>query len=149
MAVIPHSRFERFFREVESLDVDKQDAKRYEDFVRGKLADLLVMAEATASANDRDIIEPDDLPITKGLQERIHEFRRLDAEYDFQLELDIVAVRPQLDLEVSDATDARLPDLAGGVSVALAHAFRIIDPESRNPQTVHWERAFAVFDLLL
>jgi hypothetical protein len=149
MAVIPHARFERFFREVEELDVDRQDAKRFEDFIHGKLADLLIMGEATASANGRDIVEPRDLPITKGLQERIHEFRRLDGEYDFQLELDVLAIRPQLDLDVSDETDARLPEVAGGLSVGLAHAFRIVDPDVKNPETVHWERAFRLFDLVL
>jgi hypothetical protein len=33
--------------------------------------------------------------------------------------------------------------------VALAHSFKIIEPGLKNPQTAHWERAFALFDLLL
>jgi hypothetical protein len=37
----------------------------------------------------------------------------------------------------------------GGLSVALAQTFRIIDPGLKNPQTEQWERAFRVFNLLL
>ncbi|MGZ5175508.1 MAG: DUF1931 family protein [Burkholderiales bacterium] len=66
-------RFERFFRLAASLDVDKADLNRYDEFVNHEIYDLLLRAQATAKANARDII-PQDLPITKGLQERMHEF---------------------------------------------------------------------------
>jgi hypothetical protein len=69
-------KFERFFRIAAGLDIDKQDLKRYSDFINQKVYDLLVRAEATAKANGRAIIEPVDLPITKGLEE-MH-YRRAD-----------------------------------------------------------------------
>ena len=78
MEVMAIAKFERFFRLAAGLDVDKSDLKRYSDFVNDKLYDLLLRAQAAAKANGRDVIEPHDLPITKGLQERIHEFRRID-----------------------------------------------------------------------
>jgi hypothetical protein len=71
MPVMSVARFERFFRIAAGLDVDKKDLKRYSDFVNQKTHDLLIRGKATAKANGRDIIEPFDLPITKGLQERI------------------------------------------------------------------------------
>jgi hypothetical protein len=37
----------------------------------------------------------------------------------------------------------------GGLGVALARSFRIVDPEVGNPNTEHWERSFAFFQLLL
>jgi hypothetical protein len=64
------ARFERFFRVAAGLDIDKQDLKRYSDFINHKVYDLLIRGEAAAKANGRDIIQPFDLPITKGLQER-------------------------------------------------------------------------------
>lgn len=76
MSLMGIARFERFFRSAANLHVDKADFKRYSDFVNGKIYDLLIRGQATAKANDRLIIEPFDLPITKGLQERIHEFRK-------------------------------------------------------------------------
>ena len=149
MTVIGVPRFERFFREVADLDVDKSDVKRYDDFVHRKLYDLLLVAEAVAKANRRDVIEPRDLPITKGLQERIHEFRRTDETIELRPILDDLATRPQLDLEVADETEARLPEIAGGLSVALGKSFALIDPNVRNPGTEQWDRAFRLFDLLL
>jgi hypothetical protein len=40
------------------------------------------------------------------------------------------------------------PDLAGGLSIALARSFKIIDP-GLNPDTADSGRAFALFDLLI
>ena len=44
---------------------------------------------------------------------------------------------------------ARLPEIVGGLSLALARTFTIIEPKLRNPSSAHWERAFRIFDLLL
>jgi uncharacterized protein DUF1931 len=143
------ARFERFFRRAAGLDVDKQDLKRYSDFVNHKVYDLLVRGEATAKANGRDLIEPIDLPITKGLQESIHLFKELDESIELRPILDHLTARPPLALSYSEETEAKLPDLVGGLSVALARTFKIIDPDLKNPQTVHWQRSFEIFELLL
>jgi Domain of unknown function (DUF1931) len=149
MTVMGVARFERFFRAAAGLDVDKGDLKRYRDFVDQKVYDLLVVAEAAAKANGRDVIRPSDLPITKGLQESIHDFRDIDEDIELQPILDQLAARPPLDLSLAEDTKARLPAIVGGLSVALARTFRIIEPELKNPGTEHWERVFRVFHLLL
>lgn len=149
MAVTNVSKFERLFRVAGSLDVDKADLKRYNDFVNHEVYDLLLRAQAAAKANGRDIIEPFDLPITKGLQECMHDFRAIDTELELTPVLDDLTHRPPLDLDYNEATEAQLARIAGGLSVALARSFKIIDPEMKNPQTQHWERAFRLFDLLL
>jgi hypothetical protein len=51
--VMSVEKFERFFRIAAGLDIDKQDLKRYSDFIKQKVYDLLVRAEATAKANGR------------------------------------------------------------------------------------------------
>jgi hypothetical protein len=149
MPVMGVARFERFFRAAASLDVDKADLGRYNDFVDQKVYDLLIMAQATAKANARDVVEPYDLPITKGLQESVHEFQNLDEEVELAPILEQLAARPPLDLALSEATESRLPTIVGGMSVALARTFKIIDPKLRNPATAQWERAFRIFHLLL
>jgi hypothetical protein len=63
--------------------------------------------------------------------------------------LDKVTARPSLDLAYSEATDTQLPYIAGGLNVALAHTFKIIDPHVKNPKSDEWERSFRIFDLLL
>jgi hypothetical protein len=149
MPVIAIPNFERFFRIEGGIDVDKNDLKRYTDFVYERIYDMLIVAQATAKANLRDVIEPWDLPITKGLEERIHEFKKVDSEVDLDTILEKLAARPQLDLALSEETQGRLPEVAGGLSVALAHVFTIIDPKMKNPSSEHWERAFRVFRQLL
>jgi hypothetical protein len=143
------AKFERLFRRAASLDVDKSDLKRYSDFVNHKIYDLLIRGEATARANGRNIIAPFDLPITKGLQESIHAFRELDEKIELKPILDQLVARPPLDLDYNDETETHLPEIMGGISVALARAFKIIDPDLKNPQTLHWQRAFSIFALLL
>ena len=127
----------------------KADVKRYESFVRDKIADLLTIAQARARADKRDVIESRDLPITKGLQESIHRFRKIDLAAEVQPMLADISTRPQLDLTVAVDVDDLLPEVAGGLSLALGQSFRVIDPNVRNPATAQWERAMRIFDLLL
>jgi hypothetical protein len=147
--VMSVAKFERFFRIAAGLDVDKQDLKHYSDFINRKLYDLLVRAEAAAKANGRNIIEPFDLPITKGLQESIHEFENIDEQIELRPILDQLTAQPPLDLAYGEETEARLPEVVGGLSVALARAFKIIDGDLKNPATKHWQQCFRIFDLLI
>ena len=119
--------------------------------MRDKIADLLIdrrrhgpRPTSVMSSSRRD------LPITKGLQKTIHEYRQLDVDGAVCAMLAEIATRPQLDLAVADEIDEMLPEVAGGLSLALGQTFRIIRPQwRRNPQTEQWERAFQIFDLLL
>lgn len=143
------SRIERFFRAVAGLDIDKSDVKRYREFINQKLVDLLIRGEAIAKANGRDVIRPTDLPITKGLQERIHEFRKLDESQGVKPVLERITAVPPLDLAVGEDTEARFAEIEGGISIALARSFKLIDPSLKNPASEHWQRSFELFDLLL
>ncbi|MFC9250743.1 DUF1931 family protein [Amycolatopsis thailandensis] len=149
MPVMGAARFERFFRMAASLNVDKSDLKRYDEFLDREIHDLFVVAKATAKANGRDVIEPSDLPVTKGLQERMHEFAKLDEDLEVAPLLEQLLARPPLGIGISEATEARLPAIAGGLSVALAQAFKIIDPRVKNPGSAEWDQVFRIFELLL
>ena len=147
--VMSVAKLERFFRVAAGLDVDKQDLKRYSDFINQKVYDLLLRAEATAKANGRAIIQPFDLPITKGLQESIHEFQEIDEQIELHPILDQLTARPPLDLAYDQDTESQLPEIVGGLSVALARTFKIIDGNLKNPATRHWQQCFRIFDLLM
>jgi hypothetical protein len=149
MPVMGFTKFEQFFRAAASINVDRDDIRRYLDFVNDAIYDLLVMGQATAKANVRDVIEPWDLPITKGLQESTHEFRRLEEEIELQPILESLAARPPLEMALDEETENRLPEIFGGISVALARTFRLIDPELKAVHTEEWERAFSLFRLLI
>ena len=143
------AKVERFFRASSGLDIDKSDVKRYEDFVNRKIGDLLIRAQAVAKANDRDIVMPFDLPISKGLQESIQAFRDIDGDIGLEPVLDDFVARPQLDVACSDEVDGIIGEIAGGLSIALARSFKIIEPDLKNPQSEHWERSYRIFDLLV
>jgi hypothetical protein len=147
--VMSVAKFERFFRIAAGLDVDKQDLKRYSDFINRKVYDLLLRAEAAAKANGRVIIEPFDLPITKGLQESIREFENIDEQIELRPILEHLVAQPPLQLAYGGDTEDQLPAVVGGLSVALARAFKIIDGNLKNPATDHWQKCFRIFDLLL
>ena len=132
-----------------SLNVDKSDLKRYDEFLDRKIHDLFVVAKATAKANRRDVIEPRDLPITKGLQERVHEFLKMEEDLDVAPLLEQILALPPIEIAISDDTEARLPAIAGGLSVALAQAFKIIDPRVKNPGSAEWDQVFRMFELLI
>jgi hypothetical protein len=149
MPVTGVSEFERFFRAAAGLDIDETDIKRYGEFINRKIRDLVIRGQAVAQANNRLAVEPFDLPITKGLQERIHEFRKIDEGVGLKPILERIVARPPLDMAYGLETEAQLPEIAGGMSVALARTFPIIDPKLVNPATEHWERAYRVFDLLM
>jgi hypothetical protein len=142
-------KLERLFRLSAGLGIDKADLRRYENFLNHEIRDLLLRADATARANARDIIFPQDLPVTKGLQEQIQEFRRLDEEVGLGAVLAQMIHRPVLDIAYNEETEAALPGIAGGLTLALARAFKVMDPDLKNPMELHWERAYALFDLLL
>ncbi|MEA2623334.1 MAG: hypothetical protein QOH61_2244 [Chloroflexota bacterium] len=151
MPVLGVATFERFFRVAAAVDVDKNDLKRLDDFLHRKLYDLLLIGQARARASRRDVVQPDDLPITKGLQESIHRFEQLERAWDIELGpiLARLATYPPLDLALAEDTEARLPRVAGGLALALGQSFRIVDPQLANPSSEHWERAFRLFNLLL
>jgi Domain of unknown function (DUF1931) len=147
--VMGFTKFERLFRAAAEVSVDRNDMQAYLDFVNEVIYDLLIIAQATAKANVRDVVDPWDLPIAKGLQESTHEFRRLDEEIELRDILESLAARPPLDVTLDDDTQARLPLIFGGISVALARTFKAIDAEIKAVHTEEWERVFTVFRLLV
>ena len=143
------SEFERLFRKAASLDIDKNDIKRLSDFLGKKIYDLLVVAERNAKYNGRDIIYEPDVPVTKGLQETIQEFEKMDVALRLEPVLDHLAGLPPMDLEVSEDVRKLLPKLAGALVVAAARVLKVLDPGLKNPQTEHWERMEIIFDQLI
>ncbi|NVB79923.1 MAG: DUF1931 family protein [Kofleriaceae bacterium] len=144
------ARFERLFRVAAQVDIDKEDLRHYQAFLDAKVADLLVRAGDVARYSKRRLILPHDLPITKGLATCIEEFRRIDAQENLALTpvLEKLGKQPQQDLDYDEETYALLPEVMGGMTVALARSFRIIDPDVVGIVTTHWQRAFQLFDLV-
>lgn len=142
-------QFEKLFRLAAGLDVDKSDLKRLENFINERLHDLLLMAQRSAKMNGRDVITEADVPLTKGLQESMRQFREMDEQLAAADILAHLARLPALDLAIGADVEAMLPELAGGMTVSLAKVFRVLDPELKNPQTEHWEKVERIYAILV
>jgi hypothetical protein len=141
--------FERFFRSAAGIKVDKNDLRRFHEFVDEQIDDFSIAGRDAAKWNGRDVIEPQDLPVTKGIQELTREFDKLDEADEVRDLLRQQVRRPPADVTFGEDTEQFLVDLFGGVSIALGRTFRVMDPKSENPTTQDWDRAFALFRMLL
>jgi hypothetical protein len=140
--------FQRLFRSAAGVDLDKQDVKRFRDFVDAMIDDIAITGRNSATWNGRDTIAPADLPITKGLRERMHEFDGLDVADEVRELLRQDLRRPPGEVTFAEETEDLLPEVFGGLSVVLARSFTVIDPGLTNPRTEHWDRAFELFRLM-
>lgn len=140
--------FERFFRSAAGIKIHKNDLRRFREFIDEQIDSIAIAGRDVAKWNGRDVIVPQDLPITKGVQERIREFDKFDEAEEIRDLLRQVVRRPPADVTFSEDTERMLPELFGGLSVALARSFRLIDPTSENLSTQHWDRACAFFRLI-
>jgi hypothetical protein len=140
--------FERFFRSVASIDIDKNDVRRFREFIDEEIDAIAIAARDSAKWNGRDVIARQDLPITKGVQERMREFDKLDEADEIRELLGREVRRPPADVTFDEETEQLLPELFGGLSIALARSFRLVDPKVVNPSSEHWERVFNWFRLV-
>jgi hypothetical protein len=140
--------FERFFRSVASIKIDKNDVRRFREFVDEQIDDIAIAGRNSAKWNGRDVIAAQDLPITKGVQERMREFDKLEEADEIRELLRQVVRQPPGDIAFADDTEQLLPELFGGLSVALARSFRVVDPTVSNPSPELWNRVFTLFRLV-
>jgi hypothetical protein len=147
MAGIPELK--RFFRAAGGVDVAKADVDRFREFVDERVDDFAIAGRDAARWNGRDVIAPQDLPITKGLQEQIRAFGKFEEADQIRQLLRGTVRRPPDDVTFGDETEDVLIEVIGGLGVALARSFRLLDEHLKKPTTEHWDRAFQLFRLLV
>jgi hypothetical protein len=140
--------FQRFFRSVAGIKIDKNDVRRFREFIDEEIDDIAISGRNSATWNGRDVVVAQDLPITKGVQERMREFDKLEEAQEIRELLRQVVRQPPADVTFADETEDLLPELFGGLSIALARSFRVVDPTVSNPSPEHWDRAFTLFRLV-
>src|SRR5258708_1444728 len=89
------------------------------------------------------------LRTTRGWREGIPRWEGVDDGAEPGPILDDRATPPPLDTALTEDTQARLPLIFGGISVALARTFKVVDAELKAVHTQEWERAFSLFRLLI
>ena len=149
MAVVGFTKLEALFRKAASLDIHKGHAKEITDIVEKKLHDFLLAAERNANMNGRDVIWESDLPVTKGLQETIIAFKKLEEELSVDDILEFLASVPPLKYPLSAELEAKLPEITGALLVVLAKVIKAVDDEARALNHEAIEKASQVLDLTL
>ena len=149
MAIIGYTKLEALFRKAASLDIDKGHAKEITDIVEKKLVDLLLAGERNANLNGRDVIWEGDLPITKGLQETIIAFRKLEETIDVQDILNYLTTIPPLKYPLDAELEAKLPEITGALLVVLARIMKELDTQKRRVNHELIEKAQRIVDLTL
>jgi len=149
MAVVGFTKLEALFRKAASLDIHKGHAKDITDIVEKKLHDLLLAGERNANMNGRDVIWESDLPITKGLQETIISFKKLEEELPIEDILNYLSTVPPLKYPLSADLEAKLPEITGALLVVLAKVMKEIDSESRQVNHELIETSSKILDLTL
>ena len=87
--------------------------------------------------------------MTKGLLERLGDFRRYEASLDLRPVLDPLAAHPPLEPPLSQEVEAMLPALIGTLAMLAGQAMKVIDPDVKNPGPDLWERVLRLMDLML
>ena len=149
MAIIGYTKLEALFRKAASLDIDKGHAKEITDIIEKKLVDLLIAGERNANLNGRDVIWEGDLPITKGMQETIIAFKKLEEAIDLQDILNYLTTVPPLKYPLAAELEAKLPEITGAILVVMARIMKEIDKEKRHVSHELIRKAAAITDLTL
>jgi Domain of unknown function (DUF1931) len=126
--------FERFFRSVASINVGSGSSSTSISLT------FAIAGRNSAKWNGRDVIVAQHLPIPKGVQKRMREFDKLDEADEIRELLRQVVRQPPGDVTFAEETQQLLPELFGGLSIALARSFRVVDPTVSSPSTEHWNR---------
>jgi hypothetical protein len=79
----------------------------------------------------------------------MREFDKLEEAEEIRELLRQVVRQPPGDIAFAEDTERVLPELFGGLSIALARSFRLVDTTVSSPSTEHWNRVFELFRLLL
>ena len=147
--VLGAERLEELLRRTAQLSLDKSDVERVSDMVVRKMNDLLLMGARRASAEDRDVTSVSDLPITKGLQERLEEFRLYADLTSIMPVVEHLARMRRTDVVLDNEAEAELPLVAGALLMLFGQVVTICEPDMVNPDEAAWDMAFRVVDRAL
>lgn len=138
MTVMDVAMFGQVFDEVAGIEVDGTDPPLFNAIVTDTLHRLLLTGQASAAAHRRYIIEPEDLPVTRGLRENIRTFTGLGLRLEVERILAQLAVYPPLDRIPATETKAQFPAIVGGLAVAIARTLAVLHPDVTRPRPGHW-----------
>jgi hypothetical protein len=146
--VVGFKKLEAVFRKSAGLDLDKSKADRIISIIEKKFHDLLLVAVEKCSYNGRDIIMEPDLPITKGFEESMRQFRELEEVVELSDILEFLKKIPPLKYPLSADLEEKLPEYIGALMLIVARVLKEVGA-GRKPSTEDIDKAERILDLTL
>ena len=146
--VVGFKKLETVFRKAAGIDLDKSKADKITDIVEKKFHDLLLVAVEKAGYNGRDVIMEADMPLTRGFEESIREFKKLEEEVDIKDILAFLEKIPPLKYPISAELESKLPEYIGALMLIVARVLKEVGAE-RRPSSEDLEKTERILDLTL
>ncbi len=146
--VVGFKKLEAVFRKAAGIDLDKSKADEIIDIIEKKFHDMLLVAVEKAGYNGRDVIMEPDMPVTKGFEESLRQFRELEEEVDIQDVLQFLEQVPPLKYPISAELEEKLPEYIGALMLIIARVLKEIGA-GRKPSKDDIERTRRILDLTL
>ncbi len=148
MAVAGAHKIEALFKKAAGLQIHKNKVKEISDIIDQKLHDLLLVGEANAKYNDRDVIWYSDLPLTRAFRESMQKFEALDEALVLDDVLAHIKTLPPLyTLEVE--LENRLTLVVGTLIYILAQICKELSPDDHVVSEKELKHAIHILDLTI
>ncbi len=146
--VVGFKKLEAVFKKAASLELDKSKVDRITDIVEKKFHDMLLVAVEKAGYNSRDVIMEPDVPVTKGFEESLREFKKLEEEVEIKDVLEFLEKIPPLKYPVSTELEEKLPEYIGSLMLIIARVLKEVGAD-KKPSEKDIDRCERILDLTL
>jgi len=113
-----------------------------------KFHDLLLIGEANAKYNGRDVIWYSDLPLTKAFRESMQKFEKLESELELSDVLDHIKTLPPL-YTLEFALEEKLTTIVGTLIYILANITKEFSTDDNVVAEDELKRAEEILDLTI
>jgi hypothetical protein len=148
MAVVGAHKIEALYKNAAGLRLSKEKVKEISDVIDQKLHDMLLIGEANAKYNGRDVIWYSDLPLTKAFRESMQKFVQLEEELALQDVLDhMKSLPPMFALEVE--LENKLTEIVGTLVYILAKITKELSPNDSVVSADEMKAAERILNLMI
>ena len=149
VTIFGSKRIQEMMRRLGGLSPVREDADSVSEIISRKVYSLLLTGEKNAGGARRDIIVPQDLPVTEPLREYRERYLLYDGAREMETVLAEMVSYPALGAAVSEETENLVHELAGALLMVSIELVKILEPGNVNPGKPAWRRVSDVMDLFI
>ncbi len=148
MAVSGAHKIEALFKKAAELRISKEKVKEISDTIDTKFHDLLLIGEANAKYNGRDVIWYSDLPLTKAFRESMQKFQALEEELELQDVLDHIKTLPPV-YTLEAELEGKLTEIVGTLIYILANIAKVFSTDDNVVSENELKNAIRILNLTI